>query len=59
MNDEMVMKGGVERSANPNTERMLNIFDLHLSAAPLCSPYMSQIICKRYDNMRTALLTTD
>ncbi len=32
MNDEMMMKGGVERSANPNTERMLNVFDLHLSA---------------------------
>jgi hypothetical protein len=32
MNDEMVMKGGVERSANPNIERMLNVFDLHLSA---------------------------
>jgi hypothetical protein len=31
MNDEMVMKGGVERSANPNVERMLNVFDLHLS----------------------------
>ncbi len=30
MNDEMVMKGRVERSANPNTERMLNVFDLHL-----------------------------
>ncbi len=32
MNDEMVMKGGVERSANPNIERMLSVFDLHLSA---------------------------
>jgi hypothetical protein len=32
MNDEMVMKGGVERSANPNNERMLNVFDLNLSA---------------------------
>jgi hypothetical protein len=32
MNDEMMMKGGVERSANPNIERMLNVFDLHLSA---------------------------
>jgi hypothetical protein len=32
MNDEMVMKGGVEQSANPNTERMLNFFDQHLSA---------------------------
>jgi hypothetical protein len=32
MNDEMVMKGGVERNANPNVERMLNVFDLHLSA---------------------------
>jgi hypothetical protein len=31
MNDEMVMKGGVERSANPNIERMLNVFDLHFS----------------------------
>jgi hypothetical protein len=31
MNDEMVMNGGVERSANPNIERMLNVFDLHLS----------------------------
>jgi hypothetical protein len=31
MNDEMVMKGGVERSANPNIERMLNVFDQHLS----------------------------
>jgi hypothetical protein len=31
MNDEMVVNGGVERSANPNTERMLNVFDLHLS----------------------------
>jgi hypothetical protein len=30
MNDEMVMNGGVERSENPNTERMLNVFDLHL-----------------------------
>jgi hypothetical protein len=30
MNDEMVMKGGVERSTNPNIERMLNVFDLHL-----------------------------
>jgi hypothetical protein len=29
--DEMVMNGGVDRSANPNTERMLNVFDLHLS----------------------------
>jgi hypothetical protein len=32
MNDEMVMKGGVERSANPNIERMLNVliyFFLH------------------------------
>jgi hypothetical protein len=27
----MMMKGGVERSANPNIERMLNVFDLHLS----------------------------
>ncbi len=26
----MVMKGGVELSANPNIERMLNVFDLHL-----------------------------
>jgi hypothetical protein len=26
------MKGGVERSANPSIERMLNVFDLHLSA---------------------------
>jgi hypothetical protein len=32
MNDEMVMKRGMERSANPNDERMLNVFDLHLSA---------------------------
>jgi hypothetical protein len=32
MNDEMVMNGGVEQSANPNIERMLNVFDLHLSA---------------------------
>jgi hypothetical protein len=32
MNNEMVVKGGVERSANPNIERMLNVFDLHLSA---------------------------
>ena len=32
MNDEMVMKRGVERSANPNIERMLNVFDLNLSA---------------------------
>ncbi len=32
MNDEMLMKGGVERSANPSIERMLNVFDLHLSA---------------------------
>ncbi len=31
MNDEMMMKGGVERSTNPNNERMLNVFDLHLS----------------------------
>jgi hypothetical protein len=31
MNDEMVMNGGVERSANPTFERMLNVFDLHLS----------------------------
>ncbi len=31
MDDKMVMKGGVERSTNPNTERMLNVFDLHLS----------------------------
>ncbi len=28
----MLMKGGVERSADPNIERMLNIFYLHLSA---------------------------
>jgi hypothetical protein len=32
MNEEIMMKGGVERSVNPNIERMLNIFDLHLSA---------------------------
>ena len=32
MNDEMIMKGGGERSANPSIERMLNGFDLHLSA---------------------------
>jgi hypothetical protein len=32
MNDEMVMDGGVERSANPNIEKMLNVFDLQLSA---------------------------
>jgi hypothetical protein len=32
MNDEMMMKGGVERSANPSIERMLKVFDLHLSA---------------------------
>ena len=32
MNDEMMMKGGVEQSANPSIERMLNVFDLHLSA---------------------------
>ncbi len=32
MNDEMIMKGGVEQSANPSTEKMLNVFDLHLSA---------------------------
>jgi hypothetical protein len=31
MNDEMVMNRGVERSANPNIERMLNVFDIHLS----------------------------
>jgi hypothetical protein len=31
MNDEMVMRGGVERSANPNIKRMLNVFDLHFS----------------------------
>jgi hypothetical protein len=31
MNDEMVMNGGLERSANTNIERMLNVFDLHLS----------------------------
>jgi hypothetical protein len=31
MDDEMMMKGGVERSANPSIERMLNVFDLHLS----------------------------
>jgi hypothetical protein len=31
MNDELVMKEGVGRSANPNIERMLNIFYLHLS----------------------------
>jgi hypothetical protein len=31
MNDEIVMNGGVEQSANPNIERMLNVFDLHLS----------------------------
>jgi hypothetical protein len=31
MNDEMMMKGGVERSTNLNYERMLNVFDLHLS----------------------------
>ncbi len=30
MNDEMVMNRGVERSANPNIERMLNI-DLHFA----------------------------
>jgi hypothetical protein len=32
MNDEMVMKRGVEGSANPNNERMMNVFDLYLSA---------------------------
>jgi hypothetical protein len=32
MNDEMMMKRGVEQSANPSVERMLNVFDLHLSA---------------------------
>jgi len=32
MNDEMMMKGGVEQSAHPSIERMLNVFDLHLSA---------------------------
>jgi hypothetical protein len=32
MNDGMVMKGGVECSTNPNIERMLNVFDLRLSA---------------------------
>ena len=30
MNDDMMMKGGLERSANPSIERMLNVFDLHL-----------------------------
>jgi hypothetical protein len=29
MNDEMVMKLRVERRANPDIERMLNVFDLH------------------------------
>jgi hypothetical protein len=32
MNDEMMMKGGVERSENLSIERMLNVFCLHLSA---------------------------
>jgi hypothetical protein len=32
MDDEMVMGRGVERKANPNIERMLNVFDLHFSA---------------------------
>jgi hypothetical protein len=32
MNDEMMMKGGVERSANPSIERMLNVFNLQFSA---------------------------
>ncbi len=32
MNDETVMDRGVEWSATPNIERMLNVFDLHLSA---------------------------
>jgi hypothetical protein len=31
MDDEMVMGRGVERKANPNIERMLNVFDLHFS----------------------------
>jgi hypothetical protein len=31
MNDETVLNGGVERSANPNIEKMLNVFDLHFS----------------------------
>jgi hypothetical protein len=31
MNDEMVMEQRVERKANPNIERMLNVFDLHFS----------------------------
>jgi hypothetical protein len=31
MNDEMVMRGRLERSANPNIERMLKVFVLHLS----------------------------
>jgi hypothetical protein len=31
MGDKM-NEGGVEQSANPNIERMLNVFDLHLSA---------------------------
>jgi hypothetical protein len=31
MNDKMVMGRGVERKANPDIERMLNIFDLHFS----------------------------
>jgi citrate lyase synthetase len=33
MNDEMVMHEGVERSAIPNIERMLHVFDLHFSTS--------------------------
>jgi hypothetical protein len=31
MDDEMVMGRGVEKKANPDVERMLNVFDLHFS----------------------------
>jgi hypothetical protein len=30
MDDEMMMKGGVERSANPSIERMLKVFEFAL-----------------------------
>jgi hypothetical protein len=31
MSDEMMMEQRVERKANPDVERMLNVFDLHFS----------------------------
>jgi hypothetical protein len=48
----MMMKQGVERSANPNIERMLNVFDLHLST-PEEKQCLEYALLKPGENLQT------